>query len=170
MVASGEQDTGSKVKERYSKSTCTVCKVCPPGHIPCSVFYEFVTFLMFLLMVSLSCCLRTATKVSEMLGNVNTSSSLSAFEKMEEKGKNVVQLVYDLSHSYSNVHVGFTICNLLNVFLLSFLDYDFVYTMFKIRFIWSYCESVIRITFINQKFSFFLYRRKKIIRGYASLI
>ncbi|KAJ0092412.1 hypothetical protein Patl1_26650 [Pistacia atlantica] len=29
--------------------------------------------------------LRTATKVSEMLGNVNTSSALSAFEKMEEK-------------------------------------------------------------------------------------
>jgi phage shock protein A len=29
---------------------------------------------------------RTATKVSEMLGNVNTSSALSAFEKMEEKG------------------------------------------------------------------------------------
>ncbi|CAL5323623.1 unnamed protein product [Camellia sinensis] len=30
---------------------------------------------------------KTATKVSEMLGNVNTSSALSAFEKMEEKGK-----------------------------------------------------------------------------------
>ncbi|KAK9151359.1 hypothetical protein Syun_009668 [Stephania yunnanensis] len=30
---------------------------------------------------------RTATKVSEMLGNVNTSSALSAFEKMEEKGR-----------------------------------------------------------------------------------
>ncbi|GMP21781.1 hypothetical protein CsSME_00000068 [Camellia sinensis var. sinensis] len=29
---------------------------------------------------------KTATKVSEMLGNVNTSSALSAFEKMEEKG------------------------------------------------------------------------------------
>ncbi|KAG6531745.1 hypothetical protein ZIOFF_005565 [Zingiber officinale] len=28
---------------------------------------------------------KTATKVSEMLGNVNTSSALSAFEKMEEK-------------------------------------------------------------------------------------
>ncbi|CAA0814512.1 Membrane-associated protein VIPP1- chloroplastic [Striga hermonthica] len=28
---------------------------------------------------------KTATKVNEMLGNVNTSSSLSAFEKMEEK-------------------------------------------------------------------------------------
>ncbi|MQL80530.1 hypothetical protein Taro_012965, partial [Colocasia esculenta] len=28
---------------------------------------------------------RTATKVNEMLGNVNTSSALSAFEKMEEK-------------------------------------------------------------------------------------
>ncbi|GJY57869.1 probable membrane-associated 30 kDa protein, chloroplastic [Tanacetum coccineum] len=28
----------------------------------------------------------TASKVSEMLGNVNTSSALSAFEKMEEKG------------------------------------------------------------------------------------
>nr|XP_025682171.1 nifU-like protein 4, mitochondrial [Arachis hypogaea] len=29
----------------------------------------------------------TSTKVSEMLGNVNTSSALSAFEKMEEKGE-----------------------------------------------------------------------------------
>uniref|UniRef100_A0A453G7P8 Membrane-associated 30 kDa protein, chloroplastic n=1 Tax=Aegilops tauschii subsp. strangulata TaxID=200361 RepID=A0A453G7P8_AEGTS len=29
---------------------------------------------------------KTATKVSEMLGNVNTSGALSAFEKMEEKG------------------------------------------------------------------------------------
>ncbi|XP_038688527.1 membrane-associated protein VIPP1, chloroplastic-like isoform X2 [Tripterygium wilfordii] len=29
---------------------------------------------------------KTATKVNEMLGNVNTSSALSAFEKMEEKG------------------------------------------------------------------------------------
>lgn len=29
---------------------------------------------------------RTATKVSEMLGDVNTSGALSAFEKMEEKG------------------------------------------------------------------------------------
>ncbi|KAG6769770.1 hypothetical protein POTOM_025432 [Populus tomentosa] len=29
----------------------------------------------------------TATKVNEMLGNVNTSNALSAFEKMEEKGK-----------------------------------------------------------------------------------
>nr|KAJ0204082.1 hypothetical protein LSAT_V11C500273560 [Lactuca sativa] len=28
---------------------------------------------------------KTATKVSEMLGNVNTSSALSTFEKMEEK-------------------------------------------------------------------------------------
>ncbi|KAF5745862.1 membrane-associated protein VIPP1 chloroplastic [Tripterygium wilfordii] len=28
---------------------------------------------------------KTATKVSEMIGNVNTSSALSAFEKMEEK-------------------------------------------------------------------------------------
>ncbi|KAG4921524.1 hypothetical protein JHK84_050397 [Glycine max] len=30
---------------------------------------------------------RTATKVSEMLGNVNTSSALSAFEKMEKKAE-----------------------------------------------------------------------------------
>ncbi|KAM1219801.1 hypothetical protein ACFX2G_047828 [Malus domestica] len=29
---------------------------------------------------------KTATKVSEMVGNVNTSSALSAFDKMEEKG------------------------------------------------------------------------------------
>ncbi|KAK9114084.1 hypothetical protein Syun_020881 [Stephania yunnanensis] len=29
----------------------------------------------------------TATKVSEILGNVNTSSALSAFEKIEEKGR-----------------------------------------------------------------------------------
>ncbi|KVH99510.1 PspA/IM30 [Cynara cardunculus var. scolymus] len=31
---------------------------------------------------------KTATKVTEMLGNVNTSSALSAFEKMEEKALN----------------------------------------------------------------------------------
>ncbi|KAK3017658.1 hypothetical protein RJ639_003275, partial [Escallonia herrerae] len=30
---------------------------------------------------------KTATKVNEMLGSVNTSSALSAFEKMEEKGQ-----------------------------------------------------------------------------------
>ena len=30
---------------------------------------------------------RTSNKVSEMLGNVNTSNALSAFEKMEEKGE-----------------------------------------------------------------------------------
>ena len=30
---------------------------------------------------------RTATKVSEMVGKVNTSGALAAFEKMEEKGK-----------------------------------------------------------------------------------
>ncbi|KAG8499195.1 hypothetical protein CXB51_005629 [Gossypium anomalum] len=30
---------------------------------------------------------RTATKVNEMVGNVNTSNALSAFEKMEEKGE-----------------------------------------------------------------------------------
>ncbi|KAM1077878.1 hypothetical protein ACFX15_024511 [Malus domestica] len=29
---------------------------------------------------------KTATKVSEMVGNVNTSNALSAFNKMEEKG------------------------------------------------------------------------------------
>lgn len=29
---------------------------------------------------------RTATKVQEMIGTVNTSGALSAFEKMEEKG------------------------------------------------------------------------------------
>jgi phage shock protein A len=36
---------------------------------------------------------RTATKVSEMLGNVNTSSALSAFEKMEEKGTSSLQIL-----------------------------------------------------------------------------
>ncbi|KAM1106000.1 hypothetical protein ACFX13_002954 [Malus domestica] len=29
---------------------------------------------------------KTATKVSEMVGNVNTSNALSAFDKMEERG------------------------------------------------------------------------------------
>lgn len=43
-----------------------------------------------LLVTFLFCCFRTATKVSEMVGNVNTSSALSAFEKMEEKGKPAV--------------------------------------------------------------------------------
>ncbi|CAL5364938.1 unnamed protein product [Camellia sinensis] len=35
---------------------------------------------------------KTATKVSEMLGNVNTSSALSAFEKMEEKDEKMQTL------------------------------------------------------------------------------
>ena len=30
---------------------------------------------------------RTASKVNEMLGNVDTSNALAAFDKMEEKGK-----------------------------------------------------------------------------------
>ncbi|KAE8692381.1 Membrane-associated 30 kDa protein [Hibiscus syriacus] len=34
---------------------------------------------------------RTATKVNEMVGNVNTSSALSAFEKMEEKGELILR-------------------------------------------------------------------------------
>lgn len=33
---------------------------------------------------------RTASKVNEMLGTVNTSGALSAFERMEEKGKPLV--------------------------------------------------------------------------------
>nr|DAD43476.1 TPA_asm: hypothetical protein HUJ06_001706 [Nelumbo nucifera] len=37
---------------------------------------------------------KTATKVNEMLGNVNTSSALSAFEKMEEKGMNIWPMLY----------------------------------------------------------------------------
>ncbi|XP_058089024.1 membrane-associated 30 kDa protein, chloroplastic-like isoform X2 [Magnolia sinica] len=36
---------------------------------------------------------KTATKVNEMLGNVNTSSALSAFEKMEEKGLHMMYLI-----------------------------------------------------------------------------
>ncbi|KAJ1410464.1 PspA/IM30 [Sesbania bispinosa] len=39
---------------------------------------------------------KTATKVNEMLGNVNTSSALSAFEKMEEKGEKI-HPVYSLA-------------------------------------------------------------------------
>lgn len=34
----------------------------------------------------LALCNRTSQKVNEMLGNINTSSALAAFEKMEEKG------------------------------------------------------------------------------------
>ena len=41
--------------------------------------------LMLLVMATL--VFRTSNKVSEMLGNVNTSNALSAFEKMEEKGE-----------------------------------------------------------------------------------
>jgi hypothetical protein len=37
-----------------------------------------------------------------MVGNVNTSSALSAFEKMEEKGMEVVQLeiLYDFNEAH----------------------------------------------------------------------
>lgn len=39
---------------------------------------------------------RTATKVNEMLGNINTSSALSAFEKMEEKGTRKIFLLNEI--------------------------------------------------------------------------
>lgn len=40
-----------------------------------------------MLLVMATLVFRTSNKVSEMLGNVNTSNALSAFEKMEEKGE-----------------------------------------------------------------------------------
>ncbi|KAB5552371.1 hypothetical protein DKX38_009682 [Salix brachista] len=52
----------------------------------------------------------TATKVNEMLGNVNTSNALSAFEKMEEKGK------YPLYH-FSVSSTNMADQNILAVFL-----------------------------------------------------
>lgn len=55
-----------------------------------SLFLPCVTIFVLSLLglaATLHVYFRTATKVSEMLGNVNTSSALSAFEKMEEKGK-----------------------------------------------------------------------------------
>ncbi|KAG6466607.1 hypothetical protein ZIOFF_075577 [Zingiber officinale] len=42
---------------------------------------------------------KTATKVSEMLGNVDTSSALSAFEKMEEKALHELFAVNSCAHS-----------------------------------------------------------------------
>lgn len=46
--------------------------------------------------------LRTASKVNEMLGSVNTSSALSAFEKMEEKGHYfIILLLVSNKFSYS---------------------------------------------------------------------
>lgn len=48
-------------------------------------FYLFFASLMLPIMATFM--FRTASKVSEMLGNVNTSNALSAFEKMEEKGE-----------------------------------------------------------------------------------
>ncbi|MBA0570407.1 hypothetical protein Golob_004070, partial [Gossypium lobatum] len=36
---------------------------------------------------------KTATKVNEMVGNVNTGSALAAFEKMEEKGEKLFFLI-----------------------------------------------------------------------------
>ncbi|CAN1253517.1 Membrane-associated 30 kDa protein, chloroplastic [Linum perenne] len=51
---------------------------------------------------------RTATKVNEMVGNVNTSSALSAFEKMEEKGMHSTQIF----HSYNSILC--LVCNTSN--------------------------------------------------------
>lgn len=45
---------------------------------------------------------RTATKVSEMLGNVNTSSALSAFERMEEKGSDRIPPYLSLFSSFAS--------------------------------------------------------------------
>lgn len=53
-----------------------------------------ILFLFKYLTTEIGCIvfLRTATKVTEMLGNVNTSSALSAFEKMEEKGTSFLKI------------------------------------------------------------------------------
>jgi hypothetical protein len=48
-------------------------------------FYLFFASLMLPIIATFE--FRTSSKVSEMLGNVNTSNALSAFEKMEEKGE-----------------------------------------------------------------------------------
>lgn len=44
---------------------------------------------------------RTATKVQEMIGTVNTSGALSAFEKMEEKG--MIYWSSNLNKTYKNL-------------------------------------------------------------------
>lgn len=88
LAAFGKQDTGGKIQERYSQSTCSVCKVCTSSRFP-AIIFSFPTCPIALITNVNGyfwSSYRTATKVSEMLGNVNTSSALSAFEKMEEKG------------------------------------------------------------------------------------
>ncbi|PPS01327.1 hypothetical protein GOBAR_AA19335 [Gossypium barbadense] len=46
---------------------------------------------------------RTATKVNEMVGNVNTSNALSAFEKMEEKGELILAFSQYLRFKFSKL-------------------------------------------------------------------
>lgn len=68
---------------------------------------------LFFLLMSLLCCFRTQTKMNEMLGNVNTSNALSAFEKMEEKGK-MSRMNICISHISKVCFVHF-----INPFLIS---------------------------------------------------
>jgi phage shock protein A len=49
--------------------------------------FSYLIFASLKLPIMATFVFRTSSKVSEMLGNVNTSNALSAFEKMEEKGE-----------------------------------------------------------------------------------
>lgn len=78
-------------------------------------YFQFLVLSLLGLAATLHVCFRTATKVSEMLGNVNTSSALSAFEKMEEKGK--LRSIYPLTIFYCKTSFSLSLLHLITSFL-----------------------------------------------------
>lgn len=55
FVAFGEQDTGGKIKERYSESKGSICKVCLPlSLLEFPVFSASATSLVLLVMVAIA--------------------------------------------------------------------------------------------------------------------
>ncbi|KAL0340843.1 UNVERIFIED_CONTAM: Membrane-associated protein, chloroplastic [Sesamum radiatum] len=77
----------SKIQEAKSKKDTLKARAQSAKFVLALLYVLLVNALGDLLGLAVTDSLffRTATKVSEMLGNVNTSSALSAFEKMEEK-------------------------------------------------------------------------------------
>ncbi|KAK6144964.1 hypothetical protein DH2020_021784 [Rehmannia glutinosa] len=77
----------SKIQEAKSKKDTLKARAQSAKFVLALLILPFCHSLGNLLELALTGYLffRTASKVSEMLGNVNTSSALSAFEKMEEK-------------------------------------------------------------------------------------
>lgn len=68
--------------------------------------------------------------MSEMLGDVNTSSALSVFEKMEEKGKNFLISYYFLKCICLNDLFSYNPFMQLNVFFCTLIFIILVYLLY----------------------------------------